>query len=59
MKTYIAKKPYYILIKDENHVIGRNIVLGRAVTTECVVEWFDDEISYNARLEVLKSNKSA
>lgn len=57
MKTHIAAKPYYIVTKDNKFIAGSKIVLGRAVVTDGVVEWFDDEAAYKARLDVVNPPK--
>lgn len=54
MKTYTAKKPYYIVLKNDKFVTGNKIILGRSVTTDATVEWFDTEAAYKARLDVVK-----
>lgn len=54
MKTHIAKKPYYIVLKNGKCIAHSKIVLGRNVVTDGDVEWFDDEASYTARLAVVK-----
>jgi hypothetical protein len=54
MKNYISKKPYYIVTKGSRFITSSKIVLGRNVTTDGVVEWFDTEAAYKARLDVVK-----
>jgi hypothetical protein len=54
MKNYISKKPYYIVTKNDRFITSSKIVLGRNVTTDGVVEWFDTEAAYKARLDVVK-----
>ena len=49
MKTHIAQKPYYIIVKDGKYITGSKIVLGRNVVTGDTVEWFDTEEAFNAR----------
>lgn len=54
MKTYIAKKPYYIVTRGDKLITSNKIVIGRTVVTADTVEWFDTEAAYNARLSVVK-----
>jgi len=54
MKNYISNKPYYIVTKNDKFITGSKIVIGRNVITDGVVEWFDTEAAYNARLDVVK-----
>lgn len=59
MKTHIAKKPYYIVIKLGKILSCSKIVLGRNVVTDGDVEWFDTEADYKARLAVLNPPKQS